>query len=49
MNFAHRHIGPSAGERDRMLATVGYASLDQLTAAALPAGLAADRDRKSVV
>ena len=43
MNFAHRHIGPSAGERDRMLATVGYGSLDDLTAAALPAGLAADR------
>jgi glycine dehydrogenase len=43
VNFAHRHIGPSAGERDRMLATVGYGSLDDLTAAALPAGLAADR------
>jgi glycine dehydrogenase len=43
VNFANRHIGPSAAERDRMLAAVGYGSLDELTTAALPAGLAADR------
>jgi glycine dehydrogenase len=41
MDFASRHIGPSASEIERMLATVGYSSLDELTAAALPPGLAA--------
>ena len=41
MNFADRHIGPDAAEQQRMLAALGYASLDELTAAALPAGLAA--------
>ena len=40
MDFAHRHIGPDDSGRQRMLATLGYASLDELTAAALPAGLA---------
>ena len=41
MDFASRHIGPSAGDTGHMLATLGYASLDELTTAALPAGLAA--------
>ena len=41
MDFAHRHIGPSEPEQDQMLATVGYGSLGELVAAALPAGLAA--------
>ncbi len=40
MDFAHRHIGPDDSGRQQMLATLGYASLDELTAAALPAGLA---------
>ena len=40
MNFAQRHIGPAQTDAGRMLAAVGYASLDELTAAALPAGLA---------
>ena len=40
MNFAQRHIGPSKPEQDQMLAAVGYGSLDELTGAALPAGLA---------
>jgi glycine dehydrogenase len=40
MNFAQRHIGPSKPEQDQMLAAVGYRSLDELTGAALPAGLA---------
>jgi glycine cleavage system P protein (glycine dehydrogenase) len=40
MDFASRHIGPSAAEQERMLAAVGYASLDELTTAALPPGLA---------
>jgi glycine dehydrogenase len=41
MDFASRHIGPAAADIDRMLATLGYTSLDELTDAALPAGLAA--------
>jgi glycine dehydrogenase len=40
MDFASRHIGPSPAEQERMLAVVGHASLDELTAAALPPGLA---------
>ncbi|MGI8663628.1 MAG: aminomethyl-transferring glycine dehydrogenase [Acidimicrobiales bacterium] len=34
--FADRHIGPSPDELDKMLATIGYASLDELTADAVP-------------
>ena len=41
MDFAQRHIGPSGPEQDRMLAAVGYGSLDELVSAALPAGIAA--------
>ncbi len=37
MEFARRHIGPSADEQQRMLSAVGYSSLDELTGAALPA------------
>jgi glycine dehydrogenase len=40
MNFAQRHIGPSEDDQAHMLKTVGHASLDELTSAALPAGLA---------
>ncbi|MGE5132278.1 MAG: aminomethyl-transferring glycine dehydrogenase [Gemmatimonadota bacterium] len=36
MDFPSRHIGPSAAEQAHMLATLGYASLDELTSAALP-------------
>ena len=43
MTFAQRHVGPAAPERERMLAALGYATLDELTSAALPAGLAAGR------
>jgi glycine dehydrogenase len=35
-SFAARHIGPSAEDQGAMLATLGYASLDDLLAAALP-------------
>jgi len=35
--FAARHIGPSAEDQRAMLATLGYASLDDLLTAALPA------------
>jgi glycine dehydrogenase len=37
-DFTARHIGPSQAAQQRMLASVGYTSLDQLTEAALPAG-----------
>jgi len=44
MKFAQRHIGPSEDDQAQMLKTVGYNSLDELTSAALPPGLAADRE-----
>ncbi|HKA96763.1 MAG TPA: glycine dehydrogenase (aminomethyl-transferring), partial [Streptosporangiaceae bacterium] len=44
MDFASRHIGPSPAEQERMLAAVGFPSLDELTAAALPPALAATGD-----
>jgi glycine dehydrogenase len=34
--FADRHIGPTPDERAKMLAVVGYGSLDELVAEALP-------------
>jgi glycine dehydrogenase len=34
--FAARHIGPSADEQAKMLAVVGYGSLDELVADAIP-------------
>jgi glycine dehydrogenase len=34
--FEHRHIGPDAAAQAKMLAQVGYGSLDELTAAAVP-------------
>src|SRR6478752_6494569 len=34
--FEHRHIGPDAAAQAKMLAQVGYGSLDELTAAAIP-------------
>ena len=40
MNFAQRHIGPDDASQQQMLTALGYASLDDLTTAALPAGLA---------
>ncbi|MEV5242021.1 aminomethyl-transferring glycine dehydrogenase [Streptomyces cinnamoneus] len=35
--FEARHIGPDAGAQAKMLAQVGFGSLDELTAAAVPA------------
>ena len=34
--FEQRHIGPDAEAQAKMLAQVGYGSLDELTAAAVP-------------
>jgi len=39
VNFAQRHIGPDEFSQQQMLTALGYASLDELTSAALPAGL----------
>ncbi|HEX3749335.1 MAG TPA: aminomethyl-transferring glycine dehydrogenase [Streptosporangiaceae bacterium] len=36
VEFARRHIGPSADEQQRMLGAIGYSTLDELTEAALP-------------
>jgi len=37
--FARRHIGPSDTDQAKMLAVVGYGSLQELTAAAVPQGI----------
>ncbi|GAB2624156.1 aminomethyl-transferring glycine dehydrogenase [Streptomyces capparidis] len=37
--FERRHIGPDDADRAKMLAHVGYGSLDELTAAAVPAAI----------
>jgi glycine dehydrogenase len=42
VDFAPRHIGPAEVGQARMLEAVGYSSLDELTEAALPAGIAVD-------
>ena len=39
-DFAARHIGPSEADQRHMLDALGYASLDELTRAALPEGTA---------
>ena len=39
--FADRHIGPGADDVAKMLAVVGYGSLDELSAAAVPAAIRA--------
>ena len=39
-DFASRHIGPSQAGQQHMLEALGYASLDELTEAALPEGTA---------
>ncbi len=41
MAFAQRHIGPAQTDQAAMLRVVGYRSLDDLTAAALPADITA--------
>lgn len=42
-SFIHRHLGPSTSEREEMLASIGYDSLEALLDAALPPNLAAER------
>src|ERR1700722_9564507 len=43
VTFASRHIGPDQADQQRMLDAIGYASLDELSSAALPAGLATEK------
>jgi glycine dehydrogenase len=45
-SFAIRHIGPTTEEQRAMLATLGYSSLDEFTAAALPEGVRAPESLK---
>ena len=40
-DFALRHLGPSGDDTGQMLAQLGYGSLDELTDAAIPAGIRA--------
>jgi glycine dehydrogenase len=42
--FASRHIGPAAGDVDAMLARLGFGSLDELMAAAVPDGIRSAED-----
>ncbi len=39
MDFANRHIGPSPSEQAKMLAELGYNSLDDFVSALVPAGI----------
>jgi glycine cleavage system P protein (glycine dehydrogenase) len=41
-DFAGRHIGPTSAEQRHMLDSLGYSSLDELTAVALPEGTPQD-------
>ena len=38
-DFTQRHLGAAAAESDQMLAALGYATLDDLTQAAVPAAI----------
>jgi glycine dehydrogenase len=42
--FVDRHIGPDQDERSRMLAALGFESLDDLMRAAVPGGIRSDGD-----
>jgi glycine dehydrogenase len=42
--FAERHIGLRSADVEKMLATVGFASLDELMAAAVPRGIRSEGD-----
>jgi glycine dehydrogenase len=43
-SFADRHIGPRPEDVERMLATLGVASLDELIDQAVPKAIRADED-----
>ena len=41
--FAERHLGPSAAEQAKMLSELGFATVDDLAAAAVPAAIRSDK------
>ncbi len=47
--FADRHIGPDADQQAKMLAVVGYGSLEELAAQAIPASIADEPHRESLI
>ena len=47
--FADRHIGPDADQQAKMLAVVGYGSLEELAAQAIPASIADEPRRQSAI
>jgi glycine dehydrogenase len=47
--FVDRHIGPDADERAKMLAVVGFASLADLVAAAVPSSIRDEPGRTSLI
>ncbi|HEY0869564.1 MAG TPA: aminomethyl-transferring glycine dehydrogenase [Acidothermaceae bacterium] len=47
--FVDRHIGPDADEQAKMLAVIGYGSLADLVARAIPTSIVDDRDRRSLI
>jgi glycine dehydrogenase len=47
--FVDRHIGPDADEQAKMLAVVGYSSLEDLAAQAIPASIADEPRRRSSI
>jgi len=47
--FVDRHIGPDADERAKMLAVVGYGSMDELVADAIPNSIKDEAGRRSVL
>ena len=47
--FVDRHIGPDADEQAKMLAVIGYGSLADLVARAIPASIVDDKFRRSLI
>jgi glycine dehydrogenase len=47
--FVDRHIGPDADEQAKMLAVIGYGSLADLVARAIPRSIIDDRERTSLI
>jgi glycine dehydrogenase len=48
-HFADRHIGPDHDEQAKMLAVVGYGSLDELVAGAVPDAIREDLGRRTAL
>jgi glycine dehydrogenase len=47
--FANRHIGPDHDEQAKMLAVVGYGSLDELVADAVPESIREEVGRRTAL